>query len=60
MSLPFSFLTAVAEAAPANPVSIHPWTFVFQVLNVVIVIGGLSFLLFRPLGDLMKKTRGLY
>jgi F-type H+-transporting ATPase subunit b len=55
VSLPLCFLTAVAEAAPANPVSLHPWTFVFQVLNVLVVIGGLTFLLFRPLGALMKK-----
>ncbi|MGI6081899.1 MAG: F0F1 ATP synthase subunit B [Limnochordia bacterium] len=55
MSLPLGFLTVVAEAAPANPVSLHPWTFIFQVINVIVVIGGLSFLLFRPIGDLMKK-----
>lgn len=55
MPLPLCFLIAVAEAAPANPVSLHAWTFVFQVLNVLVVIGGLSFLLFRPLGELMRK-----
>jgi F-type H+-transporting ATPase subunit b len=55
VSLPVGLFTVVAEAAPANPVAPHPWTFIFQVINVLVVIGGLGFLLFRPLGDLMKK-----
>jgi F-type H+-transporting ATPase subunit b len=50
-----SFVLAAAQSGAANPVSFHLWTFILQAINVLVVLGGLYVLLFRPLGAIMAK-----
>lgn len=44
-----------AAQAPVNPVSFDVWTLIFQSLNVLIVMGVLYFMLFKPVAGVMKK-----
>ncbi|MBI2914327.1 MAG: F0F1 ATP synthase subunit B [Firmicutes bacterium] len=37
------------------PVSVNPWTFIFQAINVLIVLGVLYKMLFKPLGAIIQK-----
>lgn len=46
---------AAAAGGAANPVSIDWWTLVLQSLNLLIVMGGLYFLLFKPVAQIMKR-----
>jgi len=46
---------AAAEGAAANPVSFDLWTLIFQSLNVLVVMGVLYFLLFKPVAGIMQK-----
>lgn len=45
---------AAAEGESVNPLSFDLWTFVFQVINVTIVLVALYYMLFRPLGNMMR------
>lgn len=46
---------AAAEGGAANPVSFDVWTLIFQSLNVLVVMGVLYFMLFKPVAGIMKK-----
>lgn len=46
---------AAAAGGAANPVSIDWWTLVLQSLNLLIVMGGLYILLFKPIAGIMKR-----
>jgi F-type H+-transporting ATPase subunit b len=48
-------LVLAAAAATESPITVHLWTFIFQAINVLVVLGVLYWLLFRPLGSLMAK-----
>ena len=52
MSLCFVF---AAAAASDNPISVHLWTFILQSVNLVVFVGVLYWLLFRPLSDIMAR-----
>lgn len=52
MSLCFVF---AAAAASDNPISVHLWTFILQCVNLVVVVGVLYWLLFRPLSEIMAR-----
>lgn len=49
------FAAAAGGGAPANPVSFDVWTLIWQSLNVLIVMGVLYFLLFKPVAGIMKR-----
>lgn len=49
------FAAAAEGAAPANPVSFDFWTLLWQSLNVLIVMGVLYYMLFRPVAGIMKR-----
>ncbi|MFA7175529.1 MAG: F0F1 ATP synthase subunit B [Kiritimatiellia bacterium] len=44
-----------ATQTQANPISFDFWTFFFQAVNVLVVLGVLTKLLFKPLGEMMAK-----
>src|SRR5690606_39942608 len=46
---------AAAEAGAANPVTFDLWTLIFQSLNVLVVMGVLYFMLFKPVAGIMQK-----
>ncbi len=46
---------AAAAGGAANPVSIDWWTLVLQSLNLLIVMGGLYILLFKPVAQIMRR-----
>ena len=46
---------AAAEPGVANPVSFDLWTLIFQSINVLVVMGVLYFLLFKPVAGIMQK-----
>lgn len=48
-------MMALVPLAADNPISIDLSTFIFQAINVLVVILVLYFLLFKPLGGLMEK-----
>ncbi len=54
LSVPAVLVVAAGEAQ-ANPISFHLWTFFFQAINVLIVLGVLTKLLFRPISKLMAE-----
>lgn len=54
MALSFVLASAAGEAS-ANPVSFDLWTFIFQALNVLIVLGGLYVFLFKPVAAIIAK-----
>jgi F-type H+-transporting ATPase subunit b len=55
MALSFVLASAAAETGAANPISFDLWTFIFQALNVLLVLGGLYVLLFKPLATIIAK-----
>lgn len=44
-----------AEGGAVNPLSFDPWTFLFQLINVAIVLLALYYMLFRPLGNMIRS-----
>ncbi|HHW09628.1 MAG TPA: F0F1 ATP synthase subunit B [Firmicutes bacterium] len=54
MVIPATPAAAAAQAA-ANPISFHLWTFIFQVINVLVVMFVLYKLLFKPLSRIMAQ-----
>lgn len=46
---------AAAAGGAANPVSIDWWTLIFQSFNLLVVMGGLYFLLFKPVAQIMRR-----
>ena len=46
---------AAEPGVAANPVSFDLWTLIFQSINVLVVMGVLYFLLFKPVAGIMKK-----
>lgn len=47
---------AAAEASgPTNPVSFDVWTLILQSANVLIIMAALYYLLFKPVGGMLKK-----
>lgn len=55
MAFSFVLATAAGEAGTANPISLDVWTFVLQAINILVVMGGLYLLLFRPVVGIMAK-----
>ena len=45
---------AAAEGEAVNPLSFDLWTFLFQLINVAIVLVALYYMLFRPLGNMIR------
>lgn len=46
---------AAEPGAAANPVSFDVWTLIFQSINVLVVMGVLYYMLFKPISGIMKK-----
>ena len=46
---------AAEPGAVSNPVSFDLWTLIFQSINVLVVMGVLYFLLFKPVAGIMQK-----
>lgn len=46
---------AAEAAAPANPVSFDIWTLIWQSVNVLVIMAALYYLLFKPVGNILKK-----
>ncbi|BAS28919.1 F0F1 ATP synthase subunit B [Limnochorda pilosa] len=50
-----TFVVHAAEEGAVNPLSFEPWTFVFQLINVLVVLLALYYMLFRPLGNMIRS-----
>lgn len=46
---------AAASGGAANPVSVDWWTLILQSFNLLIVMGGLYVLLFKPIAGIIKR-----
>ncbi len=46
---------AAAAGGAANPVTIDWWTLILQSVNLLIVMGGLYFLLFKPIAGVIQR-----
>jgi len=46
---------AAAAGGAANPISVDWWTLILQSFNLLIVMGGLYILLFKPVAEIMRR-----